>query len=157
MLADSRTSTISLSRLSIRWAACLSLHPFSSSHPFPAKPRPTSPRAAIPHGLNTERNTTSASPAPSDFPQNQNIPLLACRGQRLTGVPGREGGTPKGEFQGGWPGEKKKRHCTQDTFKVFKQDRRFAAMWMELEILILSEVSQKKKDSYRMISLICRI
>ena len=30
----------------------------------------------------------------------------------------------------------------------------FAATWMELEILILSEVSQKEKDKYRMISLI---
>jgi len=30
----------------------------------------------------------------------------------------------------------------------------FAATWMELEILILSEVSQNKKDKYLMISLI---
>ena len=30
----------------------------------------------------------------------------------------------------------------------------FAAMWMELETLILSEVSQKEKDKYHMISLI---
>ena len=30
----------------------------------------------------------------------------------------------------------------------------FAATWMELEILILSEVSQKEKDKYHMISLI---
>ena len=29
--------------------------------------------------------------------------------------------------------------------------------WMELEISILSEVSQKEKDKYRMISLISRI
>ena len=33
----------------------------------------------------------------------------------------------------------------------------FAATWMELEILILSEVSQKKKDKYHMISLISGI
>ena len=33
----------------------------------------------------------------------------------------------------------------------------FAAMWMDLEILILSEVSQKEKDKYHMISLICGI
>ena len=33
----------------------------------------------------------------------------------------------------------------------------FAATWMELEILILSEVSQKEKDKYHMISLICGI
>ena len=31
----------------------------------------------------------------------------------------------------------------------------FAATWMELEILILSEISQKEKDKYHMISLIC--
>ena len=30
----------------------------------------------------------------------------------------------------------------------------FAAMWMDLEILILSEVSQKKKDKNHMILLI---
>ena len=30
----------------------------------------------------------------------------------------------------------------------------FAATWMNLEIVILSEVSQIKKDKYRMISLI---
>ena len=33
----------------------------------------------------------------------------------------------------------------------------FAATWMQLEIIILSEVSQKKKDRYHMISLICGI
>ena len=33
----------------------------------------------------------------------------------------------------------------------------FAAIWMDLEIITLSEVSQKKKDKYHMISLICRI
>ena len=33
----------------------------------------------------------------------------------------------------------------------------FAATWMELKNLILSEVSQKEKDKYHMISLICGI
>ena len=33
----------------------------------------------------------------------------------------------------------------------------FAATWMALEIIILSEVSQKEKDKYHMISLICGI
>ena len=33
----------------------------------------------------------------------------------------------------------------------------FAATWMELEILLLSEVSQKEKDKNHMISLISRI
>ena len=33
----------------------------------------------------------------------------------------------------------------------------FAATWMDLEIMILSEVSQKEKDKYHMISLICGI
>ena len=31
----------------------------------------------------------------------------------------------------------------------------FAATWMDLEIIILSEVSQKEKDKYHIISLIC--
>ena len=33
----------------------------------------------------------------------------------------------------------------------------FAATWMDLEIVILSEESQKEKDKYHMISLICGI
>ena len=33
----------------------------------------------------------------------------------------------------------------------------FAATWMDLEVIKLSEVSQKEKDNYHMISLICRI
>ena len=33
----------------------------------------------------------------------------------------------------------------------------FSATWMHLEILILSEVSQREKDKYEMISLTCGI
>ena len=33
----------------------------------------------------------------------------------------------------------------------------FAATWMQLEIIMLSEVSQKEKDKYRMTSLTCGI
>ena len=33
----------------------------------------------------------------------------------------------------------------------------FSAMWMGLEIIIVSKVSQSEKDKYYMISLICRI
>ena len=33
----------------------------------------------------------------------------------------------------------------------------FATTWIDLEIIILSEVSQKEKDKYHMISLICGI
>ena len=33
----------------------------------------------------------------------------------------------------------------------------FAATWMDLETLIPSELSQKEKDKYHMISLICGI
>ena len=33
----------------------------------------------------------------------------------------------------------------------------FALTWMQLEIITLSEVSQKDKDKYHMISLICGI
>ena len=31
----------------------------------------------------------------------------------------------------------------------------FAATWTDLEIIILSEVSQKEKDKYHMVSLMC--
>ena len=33
----------------------------------------------------------------------------------------------------------------------------FAATWMDLEIVILSEISQTEKDNYHMIWLTCRI
>ena len=33
----------------------------------------------------------------------------------------------------------------------------FAATWIDLQIIILSEVSQKEKDNYHTISLICGI
>ena len=33
----------------------------------------------------------------------------------------------------------------------------FAATWMDLEIVIQSEISQKEKDKYRIISLLCGI
>ena len=33
----------------------------------------------------------------------------------------------------------------------------FAVTWMDLELVILSEVSQTEKDKYHMISLICGI
>ena len=33
----------------------------------------------------------------------------------------------------------------------------FAATWMNLEIIILSEISQTEKDNFHMISLICGI
>ena len=33
----------------------------------------------------------------------------------------------------------------------------FAATWMDLEIVILSEVSQTEKEKYHMILLMCRI
>ena len=33
----------------------------------------------------------------------------------------------------------------------------FAATWMDLEIIILNEVSQKEKDKCPMISLICGV
>ena len=33
----------------------------------------------------------------------------------------------------------------------------FAATWMQLEVIILNEVSQKEKDKYHIISLVCGI
>ena len=33
----------------------------------------------------------------------------------------------------------------------------FAVTWMDLEVIILSELSQKEKDKYYMIPLICAI
>ena len=45
---------------------------------------------------------------------------------------------------------------TMDNYSAIKKNNimPFAATWMKLETLILSEVSQKEKDKYHMISLI---
>ena len=44
----------------------------------------------------------------------------------------------------------------RECYSAINKNKRmpFAATWMELETLILSEVSQKEKDKYHMISLI---
>ena len=48
--------------------------------------------------------------------------------------------------------------CTMEYYSVIKNERiSFAATWMQLAILILNEVSQKEKDKYNMIPLICGI
>ena len=48
---------------------------------------------------------------------------------------------------------------TMEYYSAIKKNEMmpFAATWMQPEIIILSEVSQKQKDKYHMISLICRI
>ena len=48
---------------------------------------------------------------------------------------------------------------TMECYSVIKKNKimSFAATWMDLEIVILSEVSQTEKDKYYMISLICGI
>ena len=46
-----------------------------------------------------------------------------------------------------------------ERYSAIKKNERmpFAATWMNLEISIMSKVSQKEKDKYHMISLICGI
>ena len=48
---------------------------------------------------------------------------------------------------------------TMDYYSAIKKSEiiPFAARWMEVVIIILSEVSQKEKNKYHMISLICGI
>ena len=48
---------------------------------------------------------------------------------------------------------------TMEYYSAIKKNKimPFAATCMQLEIIILSEVSQKEKDEYRMISLTCEI
>ena len=46
-------------------------------------------------------------------------------------------------------------HIHNGTFSHEKQILPFATTWMELEDIMLSEISQAEKDKYQMISLIC--
>ena len=48
---------------------------------------------------------------------------------------------------------------TTEYYSAIKKNKSvpFAATWMQLEMIILSEVSQKEKDKYHMISLTCGI
>ena len=48
---------------------------------------------------------------------------------------------------------------TVEYYSAIKKDEimPFEATWMQLEVIILSEVDQKEKDKYHMISLICGI
>ena len=48
---------------------------------------------------------------------------------------------------------------TMEYYSAIKQNEimPFAATWMDLEIIILSEVSQTEKDKYHMTSLICGV
>ena len=49
--------------------------------------------------------------------------------------------------------------CTMEYYSAIKKNEilPFATTWMDLESIMLSEVSQKEKDKYHMISLICGI
>ena len=44
-------------------------------------------------------------------------------------------------------------------FSILKKKKMlpFATIWMDLENIMLSEISQSEKDKYHMISLICEI
>ena len=48
---------------------------------------------------------------------------------------------------------------TEEYYSVIKENEMmpFAATWMDLEMVVLSEISQKEKDKHRMVSLICGI
>ena len=48
---------------------------------------------------------------------------------------------------------------TMEYYSAIKKNETlpFATVWMDLEAIMLSEISQSKKDNYHMISLICVI
>ena len=48
---------------------------------------------------------------------------------------------------------------TREFYSAIKKNEimPFAATWMDLEIIMLSEESQKEKEKYHMISLLCGI
>ena len=47
--------------------------------------------------------------------------------------------------------------CTMEYYSAVKKNEimPFAATWTDLEMIVLSEVSQAEKDKYHMVSLIC--
>ena len=49
--------------------------------------------------------------------------------------------------------------CTREYFSAITRNEimSFTATWMDLETVILSEVSQLEKEKYRMLSLICGV
>ena len=51
----------------------------------------------------------------------------------------------------------KKKKTTTTPNNPIKKWAEFSAIWMDLQIIILSEVSQTEKDKFSMISLICGI
>ena len=54
---------------------------------------------------------------------------------------------------------KKCTYITMEYYSAIKKNKimPFAATWMQLEIITPTEVSQKEKDKYHMISFTCRI
>ena len=54
-------------------------------------------------------------------------------------------------------GKQPKCPLTDEWLKKKNEIKPFAATWRDLEIIILNKVSQKEKDKYHMISLICGI
>ena len=48
---------------------------------------------------------------------------------------------------------------TTEFYSTIKKNKtmQFSATWMQLEILILNEISEKEKDKYHMVSFICGI
>ena len=69
--------------------------------------------------------------------------LGSCKGRNEGRKVGREGGREEGREGGRKEGRK----------KILP----FETVWMDLEIIILSEISQSERDKYHMISFICRI
>ena len=65
---------------------------------------------------------------------------------------------PKGPSKDGWI-KKMWYIYIMEYYSAIKKNEimPFAAIWMDLEIVILSEVNQTEKENYRMISLICGI
>ena len=48
-------------------------------------------------------------------------------------------------------------YCTMEYYSAIKREMPFAATQQDLENIILSEVGQKEKDRYHMVSIICGI
>ena len=107
-------------------------------------------------GNRTTHGSHILTEVPGSRVSGETPPLVACK--QKASIKGESKKQPKCPSTDEWI-KKMWYIYTMEYYSAIKKNEimSFAATWMDLEIIILSEVSQKKKDKYHMISLICGI